>query len=145
MSKSKRKKHKKHYPDGGDGMFFYHKKTKHPAKQISHTEKTWTNKRFTHSPNRMKDYVYDSSTSTVGNPSYMTKASFTDVIYTRGQPYNMNKYKKSVDEQRIADCRTIKFEDSTLLSGELASAKLLKQKHRNKSIKNKKLRRRSGN
>ena len=137
MSKSKRKKHKKIFPKGGDGMFFYHKKTKHPAKQIAHTEKTWANKRLTHNPNRMKNYVYDDSTSTKENPSYITKLTFVDTIYTRGQPYNMNKYKKSVDEQRIADRRTIKFEDSTQTSGELASAKNIKTKSNKKHKKKK--------
>lgn len=59
-----KKKHKrrisyKNYPNGGDGMFFFHKLTKHPAKQIMHDEKTWSNRRYTHSPNNLKNYVLD--------------------------------------------------------------------------------------
>ena len=94
---SKRKKTTTNYPNGGDEMFFYHKKTKHPAKQISHSEKTWTNKRYTHRPNRLKDYVEDTEYSDFNNPVFCTKAIFIDSIYTRGKPYKM---KKSVDKQR---------------------------------------------
>lgn len=39
MSKKKDKNFSAKYKNGGDGMFFYHKKTRHPAKQISHAEK----------------------------------------------------------------------------------------------------------
>ena len=133
--KSKPRKRNTNYPAGGDGMFFYHKKTGHPAKQVAHTDKTWSNIRYTHSPNKMKDYVYDETTSAIDNPSYMTKIIFVDVIYTRGRPYNMNKYKKSVGKQRSADRRTIKFKDSTLLSGELAPAKQLNHKKKNNARK----------
>ena len=77
-----------------NGMFFYHKKTRHPAKQISHTNKTWTNYRYTHSPNRLKDYEIDEVLSTKDNIVYRTKRMFTDSIYTRGQPYNMKSFKK---------------------------------------------------
>ena len=82
------------YTNGGDGMFFYHKKTHHPAKQLAHTDKTWVNKRYTHSPNRMKDYEIDEELSTDDNVVYKTKRIFEDTIYTRGQPYNMKSYKK---------------------------------------------------
>ena len=78
------------YPNGGDGMFFYHKSTGHPALQISHTEKTWSNKRYTHHPNRIKDYELDENLSTADDKVYATKIIFTDSIYTRGYPYNMN-------------------------------------------------------
>jgi len=91
---SKKKKRSNNYPYGGDGMFFYHKKTKHPARQIKHTQKTWTNKRYTHSPNRIKDYEEDELLSTSDNPIYVTKLEFTDSIYTRGYPYNMKKKKR---------------------------------------------------
>ncbi len=82
------------YKNGGDGMFFYHKKTRHPAKQISHTPKTWKNIRYTHSPNRLKDYEIDESLSTENDVVYKTKRVFEDTIYTRGQPYDMRSYKK---------------------------------------------------
>ena len=96
MSRKKRN-NKREYPNGGDGMFFYHKKTGHPAKQISHTDKTWTNYRYTHNPNRMKDYILDLDYSTPEQPVYRTKHLFTDSIYTRSRPFNMTKNKKSVD------------------------------------------------
>ena len=83
------------YPKGGDGMHFYHKKTGHPAKQVTHTRKTWTNKRYTHSPNRMKDNEEDEELSTNDDPIYMTKHEFTDTIYTRGRPYDMTQYNRS--------------------------------------------------
>ena len=90
----KQRKNEIIYPNGGDGMFFYHKKTGHPAKQISHTEKTWTNKRYTHSPNRIKDYEIDISLSSEDNIVYKTKRIFVDTIYTRGHPYNIKSFKK---------------------------------------------------
>ena len=70
---SHKKKFRKKYPNGGDGMFFYHKKTKHPAKQISHTEKTWTNKRYTHHPNRLNNYKIDEELSTSEEIIYFQK------------------------------------------------------------------------
>lgn len=82
------------YPDGGDGMFFFHKKTKHPAMQISHTEKTWTNRRYTHSPNNLSNYIIDNALSTDEDPVYYHKSSFTDSICTRGRPYKMQKKKR---------------------------------------------------
>ena len=85
---------KKDYPNGGDNMFFYHKKTKQPAKQISHTIKTWTNKRYTHKPSRVNDYEEDYEYSTQEAPVYYTKKSYTDSIYTRGRPYRMKKKKR---------------------------------------------------
>lgn len=80
--------------NGGDGMFFYHKKTKHPAKQLSHTEKTWTNRRYTHSPNRIKDYILDTDDFLPEEEVYKTKKLFVDSIYTRGHPYNVFKRRK---------------------------------------------------
>ncbi len=94
MSKKKDKNFSAKYKNGGDGMFFYHKKTRHPAKQISHAEKTWTNRRYTHSPNRIKDYEEDTSLSTEEEPVYATRSSFVDPIYTRGRPYRMKKKKR---------------------------------------------------
>ena len=94
MDKTKKKDLSEKYKNGGDGMFFYHKKTKHPAKQIAHAEKTWTNKRYTHSPNKMKDYEEDKTLSTVEKPVYATKTAFIDPIYTRGRPYRMKKKKR---------------------------------------------------
>lgn len=88
---SKRKKYE--YPNGGDGMFFFHKKTGYPAKQISHTEKTWSNKRYTHTPNRLKDYEIDTVLSSKDNLVFKTRIVFTDSIYTRGKPYNMKSFK----------------------------------------------------
>ena len=85
---------KKDYPNGGDGMFFYHKKTKHPAKQISHTEKTWTNYRYTHNPNNFKNYRKDESLSTKDNPVYYHKLKYVDSIYTRGLPYKIKNKKR---------------------------------------------------
>ena len=68
------KKWKKYeYPKGGDGMFFYHKKTKHPAKQMSHTEKTWANRRYTHKPNNMSNYIEDKELSTYDSPFIIIK------------------------------------------------------------------------
>ena len=88
------KKYKK-YPNGGDGMFFYHKKTRHPAKQLAHTEKTWTNKRYTHHPNNMNNYRVDEELSTEEETVYYQKTIFVDKIYTRGFPINIkNKQKK---------------------------------------------------
>ena len=84
-------KRNRQYPNGGDGMFFYHKKTKHPALQISHTEKTWTNRRYTHSPNSLSNYVLDEELSTPENPMYYHKSLFKDSIYTRGLPYKIKK------------------------------------------------------
>lgn len=82
------------YPKGGDGMFFYHKKTKHPAKQMSHTEKTWTNRRYTHKPNNMSNYIEDKELSTYDSPIYYYKSLFIDSIYTRGRPYKIKKKKR---------------------------------------------------
>ena len=79
------------YPNGGDGMFFYHKVAKHPAKQISHTDKTWTNIRYTHKPNNMKNYRLDEDLSTEDCPVYYHKSVFVDKLYTRGRPYKMKK------------------------------------------------------
>ena len=76
------------YPKGGDGMFFYHKKTKHPAKQISHTKTTWTNRRYTHNPNNKNNYLIDHELSTENERMYYHKSLFEDTIYTRGKPYN---------------------------------------------------------
>ena len=92
---------KQKYKNGGDGMFFYHKKTKHPAKQLAHSDKTWTNKRYTHAPNRMNDYEIDEEYSTEDYPSYKTKKKHVDTIYTRGKPYNMNSYKKSANNDAL--------------------------------------------
>ena len=94
---SRRKKKRKQnidYPNGGDGMFFFHKLTKHPAKQISHTEKTWTNKRYTHHPNNPKNYVKDEELSTDDESIYYHKSTFTDRMYTRGRPYEIKKKKR---------------------------------------------------
>ena len=82
------------YPNGGDGMFFYHKKTGHPALQIAHTETTWTNRRYTHHPNKMKNYILDSDLSTPDEPIYYHKSIFTDTIYSRGRPYLIKEKKK---------------------------------------------------
>ena len=90
---SKKRKFKD-YPYGGDGMFFYHKKTKHPAKQISHTERTWTNRRYTQRPNNMSNYRIDYGLSTKELPVYFHKTLFTDLIYTRGRPLNIKNKKK---------------------------------------------------
>ena len=83
------------YPNGGDGMFFFHKSTKHPAKQLSHTEKTWSNRRYTHSPNRLSNYRLDEELSTPGNNIYYQKTIFTDSLFKRGRPFNMSRYKKN--------------------------------------------------
>lgn len=97
MSRKRKKKRvlKSTYINGGDGMFFFHKLTKHPAKQISHTDKTWTNRRYTHSPNNMSNYIKDDELSTEESIVYYHKSLFTDKIYTRGRPY---KIKKSVND-----------------------------------------------
>ena len=93
MAKYNQKKKRlfKEYPNGGDGMFFFHKKTGHPAKQISHTNTTWTNRRYTHSPNNMKNYVLDKELSTIETPVYYHKSLFVDNIHTRGRPLNVQK------------------------------------------------------
>lgn len=85
---------RKKYLNGGDGVFFFHKKTGHPALQISHTDKTWSNRRCTHHPNRLKDYELEPNLSNEDNPVYLTKRVFIDSIYTRGNPYNVKKQKK---------------------------------------------------
>ena len=90
---AKRNKNKQ-YPNGGDGMFFYHKKTKHPAKQIAHDKKTWSNKRYTHSPNNSSNYTEDLEYSTPENPVYYHKSTFVDSIYTTGGVYKMKKKKR---------------------------------------------------
>ena len=73
---------------------FFIKKTCHPAKQINHTDKTWTNVRYTHSPNRIKNYEIDIELSSNNNIVYRTKTLFIDTIYTRGKPYDMKSFKK---------------------------------------------------
>lgn len=88
---AKKRKKTKHYPNGGDGLFFYHKKTKHPAKQIAHTEKTWTNRRYTHSPNNLSNYKLDNELSTEDTPVHYHKSLFVDSIYTRGPIFKMKK------------------------------------------------------
>lgn len=89
MSKNRRNKK---YPNGGDGMFFYHKKTKHPAKQIRHSNKTWTNKCYTHSPNNISNYCIGNELSNDTEKIYCLKSTFIDSIYTRGMPYRkLNK------------------------------------------------------
>ena len=94
MSKRKNNRtHVRQYPNGGDGMFFYHKSTGHPAKQISHTEKTWSNRRYTHSPNNMNNYRLDVELSTPEEKIYYHKSIFTDSIYKRGRVFDMSKYK----------------------------------------------------
>ena len=90
----KRRKRRRDYPNGGDNMFFYHKSTGHPAKQLAHTLKTWTNRRYTHSPNNLKNYILDESLSTTEDPVYYHKTIFVDTIYKRGRPYDMSQYKK---------------------------------------------------
>ena len=90
---AKRKK-RREYPNGGDEMFFYHKATRHPAKQLAHTSKTWTNRRYTHSPNNLSNYKLDESLSTDDNPVYYHKSTFVDTIYKRGRPYDMSQYRK---------------------------------------------------
>lgn len=94
MAKKFRSKRKREFPNGGDGMFFFHKSTKHPAKQITHTNKTWTNFRYTHSPNKPHDYLRDESLSTKECPVYYRKHATTDSIYKRGRPYDMSQYNK---------------------------------------------------
>ena len=89
----KRKRTKK-YPNGGDGMFFFHKKTGHPAKQLEHTDKTWTNRRYTHSPNSLNNYKKDEELSTPEKPVYYHKTNFVDSIYTRGRPLKIKKPSK---------------------------------------------------
>ena len=91
---SKKRRLKSQYPNGGDGMFFYHKKTKHPAKQLAHSDKKWTNKRYTHNPNRPNCYELDNDYSTDEFPVYRTKKAYVDSIYTRGRPYDMKKKKR---------------------------------------------------
>ena len=83
----------KNYPKGGDGMFFYHKKTRHPALQVSHTKNTWINRRITHHPNRPNDYYEDKELSVNDVKVYCKKKLNEDSIYTRGRPL---KIKKSV-------------------------------------------------
>ena len=68
--------------------------TKHPAKQLAHTEKTWTNKRYTHHPNDKKNYILDEELSTPEMPVYYHKSAFIDSIYTRGFPYSIKKKKR---------------------------------------------------
>ena len=93
--KIKNRRNKTHnYPKGGDGMFFYHKSTGHPAKQLTHTQKTWTNRRYTHSPNNLNNYRIDESLSTKDIKVYFHKSIFTDTIYKRGRPFDMTKYNK---------------------------------------------------
>ena len=128
-------KKKKCYPNGGDGLFFFHKKTGHPALQISHTDKTWSNRRYTHHPNRMSDYELDVVLSTEDNPVYLTKKIFTDSIYTRGNPYNVKKQKSVEITTLIADRRTIKFRFYNDIIGELAPARLFKHNIRCLTIK----------
>ena len=91
---AKKRKRTKAYPNGGDGMFFYHKKTKHPAKQISHTKTTWTNRRYTHNPNNLSNYELDPETSIDGQNSYYHKSLFIDNIGTRGLPYKIKNKKR---------------------------------------------------
>jgi len=91
MAKRNKRKRVREYPNGGDGMFFYHKLTKHPAKQISHTAKTWTNRRYTHNPNNLNNYKKDEELSTPDNEIFYQKTDFTDRIFTRGQPYKIKK------------------------------------------------------
>ena len=82
MSKSKNnRKRNREYLNGGDGMFFYHKLTKHPAKQLAHTNKTWTNRRYTHSPNNMNNYLIDEELSTPEDIIYYHKTIFVDRIF----------------------------------------------------------------
>ncbi len=92
MSK-KHKRRKKDYPNGGDGMFFYHKLTKHPAKQIAHTLSTWTNRRYTHHPNNLSNYRLDIELSSEDEQIYYHKTIFIDKIFTRGLPYRIKKKK----------------------------------------------------
>ena len=87
-----KKKYNPDYPNGGDGMFFYHKSTGHPAKQLSHTEKTWTNKRYTHHPNNSHNYMIDETLSTPEIKVYYQKTVFVDTIYKRGRPFDMKRY-----------------------------------------------------
>ena len=90
-----KKRNIKEYPNGGDGMFFYHKKTGHPALQISHTETTWVNRRYTHNPNNLSNYIKDEEMSTDDKPVYYQKTVFVDKLQTRGRPYDkINKKKK---------------------------------------------------
>ena len=93
-NKQKKKRNFKEYPNGGDGMFFYHKKTGHPAMQISHTETTWTNRRYTHNPNNLKNYILDEEMSTEDEKVYYHKSLFTDNIYTRGRTLNIRKKRR---------------------------------------------------
>ena len=95
-----RKKKNIVYTNGGDEMFFYHKKTGHPAKQLSHTKKTWTNRRYTHSPNRIKDYELDFDDFNEEDGIYKTKRVFIDIIYTRGRIYDMTQYKKRMKKTK---------------------------------------------
>ena len=95
MAKRKEKRKRiREYPNGGDGMFFFHKSTGHPAKQLAHTKKTWTNRRYTHSPNNLNNYRLDEELSTPGEEIYYHKSLFKDTIYKRGRPYDMSQYKK---------------------------------------------------
>ena len=94
MAKKKKRINYDKLPNGGDEMFFFHKKTGHPAKQIAHTQKTWSNRRYTHTPNRLKDYELDEDLSEDEEPVYKTKLVFIDSIYTRGHPFNMKTFKK---------------------------------------------------
>lgn len=97
---NKRKRKAKEYPNGGDGMFFFHKATGHPAKQLEHTNKTWTNRRYTHSPNNIKNYHLDESLSSKDTKVYYHKSIFTDSIYKRGRPYDMTQYSKRKKKKR---------------------------------------------
>ena len=94
MGKKNRRKRNYKYPNGGDGMFFYHKSTGHPAKQLSHSNKKWVNRRYTHSPNNIKNYRLDKTLSTSEVNVYYHKSLFEDSIYKRGRPYNMLFYNK---------------------------------------------------
>ena len=94
MPRKRKRNLKKEYPNGGDGMFFYHKKIGHPAKQLAHTESTWTNRRYTHNPNNLKNYRKDEELSTPEKNVYYHKSDFTDSIYTRGRPLNLINKKR---------------------------------------------------
>ena len=97
MTKRKKRNRRKkydNYPNGGDGMFFFHKSTGHPAKQLAHSGKTWTNRRYTHSPNNLSNYHLDEELSEKDNVIYYHKSIFIDSIYKRGRPYDMSQYSK---------------------------------------------------
>lgn len=84
-------------------MFFFHKSTGYPTKQLAHSGKTWTNTRYTHSPNNLSNYQKKTMKFIITKVYLLTRFIKEEGLMTC---LNAARKIKSVDSNACTDCRT---------------------------------------